>query len=133
MTATRNFDNGVTIRVGPWSIDFTAPNNALITPGSYLDATRFPFQDADEPGLSMSGDGRGHNELVGHFQVLDAAYGPAGEVLRFSADFEQRGAWAGAALLGKIRFNVVPEPSTFASVGIALGLILGRRRLLPNL
>lgn len=40
----------------------------------YEDATRFPFQEDFEPGLSVSGDGRACNTLTGQFQVLQLDY-----------------------------------------------------------
>ncbi|QDU21945.1 Ig-like domain-containing protein [Urbifossiella limnaea] len=95
-TARTNFDNGVEVRVsdptvvGGWTLDFAAPGNALLTPGTYLDAQRFPFQAADRPGLDVSGDGRGLNQLTGRFTVYDVAYGPAGAVTRFAATFVQQ-------------------------------------------
>src|SRR5262249_15877081 len=63
-SADTNFDNGVSLDVDPpaagefWFLDFAAPNNALLTPGTYLDAQRFPFQAAGKPGLDVSGNGR---------------------------------------------------------------------------
>jgi hypothetical protein len=112
ITASRNFDNGVAInfsdgRIGgpSWHLDFAAPANALLMRRAYEGATRFPFQESDEPGLSVSGAGRGCNQLTGRFDVLDVDIGPDGDVRRFAADFEQRCLEGrGLALRGAVRF-----------------------------
>lgn len=110
-SASRNFDNGVSFDVDPpaagefWFLDFAAPFNAVITPGNYEDAMRFPFQPADKPGLDVSGNGRGSNTLTGRFVVREAEYETNGDVLRFAADFEQHSEGADPALFGRILFN----------------------------
>ena len=73
-----------------WSLDFAAPNGAPLTPGTYLNATRHPFQATTVPGLSVSGDGRGCNTLTGSFQVLQAVYGPANTLVAFAYDEQGR-------------------------------------------
>jgi len=88
-----------------WYLDFAAPNGVPLTPGSYLNATRYPFQSPDVPGLSVSGDGRGCNELTGSFQVLQVTYGPDNTVTAFDAAFEQHCEGAAPALRGQIRYN----------------------------
>ena len=90
-----------------WNIDFQAPSGQLV-PGTYENATRFPFQNAGVPGLSFSGTGRGCNTLTGRFVVLEASFGPLGEVYRFHATFEQRCDGSTAALRGEIR--IVADP-----------------------
>ena len=110
---SRNADEGVSLRFRGasieddwWSADFAAPGDALLVPGLYEGATRFPFQEPDEPGLDFSGCGRGSNTLTGRFEVLCAEYGPGGEVLRFGVNFEQHSEGAEPALFGKIRYNM---------------------------
>ncbi len=109
--ASRNYDNGVSIGFGNpvngnyWSLDFAAPGNATLVPGTYEGATRFPFQSPTQPGLDFSGNGRGCNTLTGSFNVLEAAYSPEGEIERFGADFEQHCEGADPALFGQVRFN----------------------------
>ena len=70
-----------------WDLHFVPPSGALLTPGVYEGATRWPFQSPTGPGLDVSGDGRGCNTLTGRFTVLEAEYGPGGEVLQFAADY----------------------------------------------
>ena len=108
-TASRNFDNGVSISVnttgGVWSLAFAAPGDAILVAGTYDNATRWPFQSPTNPGLSVSGMGRGCNTLTGNFVVREAVYSSTGQVQAFAADFEQHCEGGPAALLGSIRFN----------------------------
>ena len=124
--ADTNFDNGVEVNVDPpgvverWDLNFAAPFEVLLTPGAYPGATRFPFQAAGEPGLDVSGYGRGLNRLKGNFTVYDVAYGPAGTVTRFAATFlEQDHNFDDTLeppLYGAVVFN-----STFGAGGGVLG------------
>jgi len=120
--AQRNFDNGVSLDVfGPnplnfgASLNFAAPHNVPLTIGTYLDATRYPFQAPNSPGLSFSMNGRGDNTLTGFFTVLEIAYGPGNSITSFAADFTQYDEgqmnWWNQ---GSIRFNSslpIPEPA----------------------
>jgi hypothetical protein len=73
-----------------WYLDFAAPAGESLTAGvTYDGATRYPFNEADEPGLDLSGDGRGCNQLSGSFTVLAADFNPDGSVEEFEATFEQ--------------------------------------------
>ena len=74
---------------GFWFFDIAAPAGSQLVPGSYEGAVRYPFQSASQPGLSLSGDGRGCNTVTGRFDVLDAAFGPNGYIERLHARFEQ--------------------------------------------
>lgn len=109
--AVVNFAGGVSISFNTpnyehwWNLDFAAPNGVPLTPGTYLNATRFPFQAENVPGLSVYGDGRGCNELTGSFQVLQLTYGPDDTVESFEATFEQHCEGAAPALRGQIRYN----------------------------
>jgi len=80
----RNFDGGTSFRIeGPggeyWSLDFTAAGGGQADPGVYEGATRWPFNGPLEPGLSVSGAGRGCNTLTGRFEVFEAVYAPGGD------------------------------------------------------
>jgi hypothetical protein len=90
-----------------WSFSFSAASGTRLEPGTYTGATRHPF-NSGVPGLSVSGNGRGCNTLTGSFVVLEAVYGPQGEVLRFHATFEQHCEGAAAALRGDVR--IVADP-----------------------
>jgi hypothetical protein len=88
-----------------WFLDFAAPNNLPLTVGTYTGAVRFPLQDPNQPGLSVSGDGRGCDTLTGSFQVLEVTYGANNDVDAFDATFEQHCEGATPALRGEIRYN----------------------------
>ena len=88
-----------------WSVDLAAPASATLVPGVYEGATRWPFQAAGAPGLSVSGDGRGCNTLTGRFVVLEATYDVNGKVQSFAADFEQHCEGFVPALFGSIRYH----------------------------
>src|SRR6266849_5775531 len=110
-TASRNFDNGVSVDFAGtapgdfWSLDFAAPMGTTLVPGVYEGATRWPFQAASSPGLSVYGDGRGCNTLTGRFVVLEATYDANGKVQSFAADFEQHCENAVPALFGSVRYQ----------------------------
>jgi hypothetical protein len=72
-----------------WRAQFAAPKGSKIRPGSYVNATRYPFQAANTPGLSISGAGRGCNQSFGAFTVFQAEIEATGTVRRFRATFEQ--------------------------------------------
>ena len=106
------FNNG-----NSWSFEFAAPtydpatNTISGTPlkvGLYANATRWPFNSATTPGLSVSGAGRGDNILSGWFNVLDVAFAPDGNLLVLAVDFRQfdeTTTQTGPSLYGSLRFN----------------------------
>jgi subtilisin family serine protease len=122
----RNFHNGVSFSIegggDSWGLDFAAPQGAQLAAGSYENAVRFPFENGLSPGLSLSGEGRGCNQLTGRFDVLEVAYNANGTLQRFAADFVQHCEGGLPALFGQIRFNsaaavytdpVLPVPFAF--------------------
>ncbi|QBX56266.1 hypothetical protein EXE58_12830 [Nocardioides seonyuensis] len=89
----------VVVSAGPYSFEFAAPSGYSLTPGRYPGAVRYPFQELGEPGLSVSGDGRGCNEVSGWFTVLDLAPD------RVWIAYEQHCEGGDAALFGEIRLG----------------------------
>ena len=124
-TAQKNYDNGVSIRVNSstwWYLDFAAPGEVELTQGVYEGAVRWPFQSITQPGLSVSGNGRGCNTLNGEFIVHEVVYNSDGTIGQFAADFEQHCSGAEPGLFGAIRFNSnvpieVSIPAVFAKAG----------------
>lgn len=141
-SVSRNFDNGVSFDIDNldtnppsdykyWNLDLAAPFSALLTPGLYTNAARFPFQADNQPGLTFSGNHRGNNRNSGFFEVLEASYFPDGTVEKFAVNFTQYGEenpnwW----IHGKLRYNSnitldgsnsVPEPLTILGSVTALG------------
>lgn len=139
-TVQRNFDNGVSFNisrptsvppftsVNSWSLDLAAPFNETLVPGDYLDTARFPFQDTNQPGLTLSSTGRGNNTNGGFFEVLVADYAPNGDVERFAVNFTQYGErnvnnWTTGTLL----YNV-PEPGSATLLLLGTAAAARRRR-----
>lgn len=111
-SAQVNGDGGVSISYQGftpgdfWSLDFSAPNNVPLAQGTYLNATRFPFQAPGVPGFDVVGDGRGCNMDFGSFTVLQVVYGPSNTVTAFDATFTQYcESLSAAPLTGEIRYN----------------------------
>jgi hypothetical protein len=89
----------------------------MLTVGLYEGATRWPFQNDEDPGLSFSGNHRGNNRNLGFFNILEAVYLPSGGIESLAVDFTQYGEqnpdwW----INGKLRYNsdvsVVPLPAS---------------------
>src|SRR5262245_32463224 len=95
---------------GFWRMTLAAPLGQSLVAGVYEGATRWPFQSPGQPGLDVSGDGRGCNQLTGRFEVMEALLGPRGYVERFHATFEQHCEGAAAALIGEVRIVNPPPP-----------------------
>lgn len=93
-----------------WNLEFQAPAGTQLVPGIYEGATRYPFNDDNTPGLSLSGDGRGCNTLTGRFEVHEAEYGPYGYLVRFHASFEQHCEGGQTAAWGEVSISNPPPP-----------------------
>jgi len=89
---------------GQWDLQFGLADGKPWAPGLYEDASRYrPFQD--RPGLSVSGQNRGCNQVRGRFEILELVYqGPSVE--RLAINFEQRCVeGSGGLLSGIVRFD----------------------------
>ncbi len=95
---------GVSGQRDDWSVNLAAPAGQRLAAGSYPNAQRYPFQDPDRPGLSVSGNGRGCNELSGSFTIHDIETRSDGTVLRLHATLEQHCEGAEPALRATIRY-----------------------------
>jgi hypothetical protein len=107
--ATRNGGDGVTVTFDAtnddFTLDFSAPGDVDLAVQPYLDATRYPFNEIDEPGLAVFGNGNGCNQLRGKFLVSEIAYGAGDAIDAFAADFVQYCDGSAHPLVGAIRFN----------------------------
>ena len=91
---------------------FASPNGAVPIVGTYSNAVRYSSHGSN-PGLSVSGNGRGCNSLCGSFQVFEIQSDGSGNLTRFWATFSQRcECGGGPPLTGEIRFNSLLGPST---------------------
>lgn len=54
-----------------WNVRLSSEKlGAPLAPGAYPAAQRWPFEDDGHPGLDVSGDGRGCNQLSGSFEIV---------------------------------------------------------------
>jgi hypothetical protein len=113
-----------------WLLQLAAPNNELIVPGLYTGATRVASKRDEQPGIDLSGTGRGEFTINGTFDVLEAEYASDGTIARFAVDFttiedNNPQEW----IVGELRYqSLVPEPSTGFIALLGLGSLLKRQR-----
>jgi len=108
---------------GGWGGRFESEAGRLLEPGFYDLATRFPFNASSEPGLSVTGMGRGCNRSGSRFEIFELTYGGT-EVTSFDVEFaqycENESATGTSALFGRLRFNAVPEPNSILLFAVAM-------------
>ena len=91
---------------GIWfTIDLAAANGQELAMGVYLNATRSPFNAADENGFDFSGDGRGCNNLEANFTIHEIEFDIDYTLLKLNLDFEQRCDNSSGLLKGTVRYN----------------------------
>lgn len=73
-----------------WTAEFTAPRQKPLTVGNYPNAQRTPFNNPLKPGMSVSGAGRGCNEIDGEFTIERIVAGPADRLRDLRLSFRQR-------------------------------------------
>ncbi|TYB34651.1 hypothetical protein FXF50_26810 [Micromonospora sp. AP08] len=93
-----------------WTLTFDAPGTQVLVPRTYTAAHRHPFNGTG-PGLDLSGEGRGCNELTGSFTISKAVFGPQGYVQAFDATFEQHCEGGTPAARGEVHISNRPPPS----------------------
>jgi hypothetical protein len=89
-----------------WTVDIAAPRGEPLVAGTYINAERSAFRSASAPGLDVSGDGRGCNQVYGGFTVTTMTLGSDGQLVAFAATFEQHcDSRTAPPLRGTIRFD----------------------------
>ena len=102
-----------------YSLDIAAPPGEKLQGGLYANAQRAAFREAGRPGLDVSGDGRGCNQVGGRFDVKDILVDTQGQVRRLWLTYEQHCEQGITALFGEIRFNVTnPDPTSVLEPGL---------------
>lgn len=104
-----------------WYLDLAAPAGQALAPGDYTGATRYPFNSAPAPGLSVDGNGRGCNTLTGSFSISDVTFGPNGYVEKLDATYEQHCEGGTAALRGEVH---IANPAPPAELGLGVSVAL---------
>lgn len=115
------FEGSIYQASGPhwWTVGLSAPIGEPLAVRSYLGALRGPFQPDDPPGMSVGGDGRGCNTLLGRFDVDELSFWSSGDLRVFQATFEQHCEYWTAALFGRIRVEA-PEPPPPPELGVTV-------------
>ena len=72
-----------------WSVDLAAPRGEKLRPGKHYDAERAAFRTGLAPGLDVSGNGRGCNEVWGQFSIRQNSADSTGKVTMLEATFIQ--------------------------------------------
>ncbi|MFI5675741.1 hypothetical protein [Streptomyces cellulosae] len=127
LNISANSDNSlVSLRVDGangdwWSLDLAAPSGTSLAPGTYTGATRHPFNEPTEPGLDLSGNGRGCNTLTGNFTISAVEFGPHGYVKKLDATFEQHCEGGTTAARGEVHIDN-PAPPAELDLGLAVAL-----------
>jgi hypothetical protein len=99
-----------------WGLDIAAAPGQPLVEGTYTNAVRASFRGPGQPGLDVSGDGRGCNTLSGSFTVSRAVYGPGNTVEQFDATFTQICEGWMPPLTGEIRYDATPELTLGATI-----------------
>ncbi len=127
ITFSNNFDAGVSVSISGnsfWSLDFAPPSGSSLTPGTYENALRFPFQGS-APGLSLSGDGRGCNTLTGNFTVYKSSFDAQGKPKTLDIVFTQHCEGTPPAAYGEVVLNAVPR-------SVSSAILLAARKSISN-
>jgi len=99
-----------------WFVELAAPSGEKLRPGRFYNAERASFRTGRAPGLDVSGDGRGCNEVWGTFTINQISADVSGKVAVLDATFMQQCELPTAPVLtGVVKFNALPLRYVFAS------------------
>lgn len=109
-----------------WSINLVAPKGEKLHLGRYFHAERAAFKTGRSPGLDVSGNGGGCNEVWGNFYINQIATGKAGNITMLDANFSQSCEFPKSPKInGIIKYNAKPlsfsfksDPSDFVGGGV---------------
>ncbi|HET6968809.1 MAG TPA: Ig-like domain-containing protein [Ornithinibacter sp.] len=93
---------------GWWSLDVAAPPGETLQVGTYSGAVRAAFRGAGQPGLDLSGSGRGCNTVAGSFTVHQVAANPDGSLAALDVAFTQFCEAGTTSLTGRARVGMAP-------------------------
>ncbi len=111
VTASGTLGN-VTVSAGPWELNLAAPADEQLVPGTYVGATRYPYNTGGAPGITVSGDGRACNNDYGTFTIYQIASDSTGALTQLNATYSQTcESLTAPPLVGFIRYNATtPTP-----------------------
>ena len=99
-----------------WTINLAAPLGEKLHPGVYDDTERASFRTGRAPGLDVSGNHRGCNEIWGSFAINQITTDESGKVTMLDASFTQHCELATApALEGVVKFKAPPLSYVYRS------------------
>lgn len=99
-----------------WRIELAAPVGEKLQPGIYYNGERASFKTGRAPGLDISGDGRGCNEIWGNFSINQIATNSLGDVTMLDVSFTQRCEESTApAMKGVVKFKAPALSYSFVS------------------
>jgi hypothetical protein len=99
-----------------WDVELAAPVGEKLHPGVYRDAERAAFRTGRSPGLDVSGDGRGCNEVYGQFSVNQLETDASGAITVLDATYTQHCESADApALKGVVKYRAYPLSYAYTS------------------
>jgi hypothetical protein len=76
----------ISVQAGPWTLEIQAPSGRSLRRGRFRGARRYPFND-NRPGLTVSGDGRGCNEVTGEFTIRSSSFDRRGRLRAIDVSF----------------------------------------------
>lgn len=99
-----------------WTINLAAPSGEALHPATYYNAERASFRTGRAPGLDVSGDGRGCNDVYGSFAINQIATDSSGNVTLLDATFTQNCESSTAPpLQGIVHYQMQPLSYAFVS------------------
>ncbi|MDN0193449.1 hypothetical protein [Streptomyces sp. S.PNR 29] len=99
-----------------WDVDLAAPEGEKLHPGIYRNAERAAFRTGRSPGLDVSGDGRGCNQVYGQFSVNQIETDASGAITVLDATYTQHCESADApALKGVVKYRAYPLSYAYTS------------------
>ena len=105
-----SFDLKGSVGASEWTAEFVPGAGAILAPGLFDPAQRYPFQVGTAAGLSIYGNGGGCNTLTGKFAIEELARDPLAGITRISVTFEQHCEGGTAALRGVINYQATGVP-----------------------
>lgn len=111
-----------------WTLALSAPFDQLLDVGYYGNTARYPFQNANQPGLNFSGNHRENNTNSGFFEILEISFDALGDIESLAVDFTQYGETSQDRWInGRLRFNstipLASAPSTLPIFLVLMGFI----------